>query len=105
MSIYLHVTHSVVYFPCVNILHFKLANWSWVAHGPNLPSRRLRPAWKNVLTLADAAPHVQNKDSRPGHKIKIRSDLDDFGDKGYKEATFSPHRRLCEMMALAFPST
>ena len=29
--------------------------------------------WKNVMTLADA-PHVQNKDSRPGHKIKIRSD-------------------------------
>ena len=53
------------------------------------------------MTLAD----VQNKDSRPGHKIKIRSDLDDFGDKGYKEATFSPHRRLCEMMALAFSST
>ena len=54
VAIYLHVTHSVVYFPCVNILHFKLANWSWADDRPNLPSRRLQPAWKNVLTLADA---------------------------------------------------
>ena len=36
-SIYLH-THSVVYFPCINILHFKLANWAWADDGPNLPS-------------------------------------------------------------------